>query len=1309
MSDSFVNSPEYYAQQSIITDPRKHVDLFANLPTDISSLVRIVQGLIIQYVVGEFYDVHFSTRQRREVYFRSVAQILNRIREMDPAPLTVSRDPKQRFVGHCRDTAVLLVSMLRHQGVPARVRSGYARYIPGPITQERWFAEYWEMDQNRWIVVDPSQDDILQERVKAEFKGYNPLDLSYFEHVYLGGHVWQLCRREQAKPTEFGINKRFKGWFYIRANLLHDLDALNKIEPAPWDFWGDLIRQDERDITSKDRALFDRLAKLTIDVDHNFNELRALYKEMPYSQIVRSRARMLGLEKTFTTASVGMLQPTASERLAVYRAQPSKPFSENRTTHETKHLRDETAVSTATDTPVALGDIIVRGARQHNLKNIDVTIPRFKLVVITGISGSGKSSLAFDTLHAEGQRHYVETLSSYARQFVEQMEKPNVDHIIGLNPTIAIEQKGVRKNPRSTVGTITEISDYLRILYTRIGIRHCPQCGRGIQPQTAHQIVEQLLALSTGIDFQLLAPIVWQRKGAHSKLLKRIRRHAPAWLRIDGEVVELTADWIAPALDAASAHTIEMMVDHFTVPDAEAPAEFRNRLTTAVETTLDMGKGLLIVAIEERDEILFCQHNICPHCDISFAKLSSGFFSFNSPTGMCPECNGLGIKLSIDPDLIVDKPHLSLLDGASPWYGNYRSKGQATKNWLGNLEALATHYEVDLELPWRELPQRFQDAIFYGSGDERIRFTHRADKNEAQWSGESRRVFKGLIYHINRLFRESKSAARRRYYTQFMSKQPCPTCLGERLCAEARFVTVNGLRLPEVTQMTIDQIHEWVVDLLAGLTAAQEEIVGEIAADLRDRLRFMLNVGLHYLRLDRPAPTLSGGEGQRIRLATQFGSGLVGLLYILDEPSIGLHPRDHHALLQSLRQLRDAGNTVLVVEHDEDTMQAADWLIDLGPGAGVSGGQLVAVGTPEMVMSHPNSVTGRYLRGELAVVSPRGPQQREPKGWFAIAGARLHNLKGIDVRFPVGTFTCVTGVSGSGKSSLVSQTLFPALSCALHNTKTLPGPHDRIEGLAQFDKVINITQAPIGRTPRSSPATYVQVMDNIRALFAQTPEAKARRYKAGRFSFNVKGGRCDECKGYGKKRIQMDFFPDVWATCKVCNGRRFNRQTLEITYKDKSIADVLEMDVQTAHAFFADQAAIARILETLVDVGLGYIKLGQNAMTLSGGEAQRIKLAKELSCTDTGNTLYILDEPTSGLHFADIQKLLDVLHRLTDVGNTIIVIEHNLDVIKTADWIIDLGPEGGDAGGHIVAQGPPEQVAAIEQSYTGQFLKGKIG
>jgi excinuclease ABC subunit A len=950
-------------------------------------------------------------------------------------------------------------------------------------------------------------------------------------------------------------------------------------------------------------------------------------------------------------------------------------------------------------------NITIRGAQHHNLRNIDVSIPRHKLVVLTGVSGSGKSSLAFDTIYAEGQRRYVESLSAYARQFLGQMEKPKVDYIGGLSPAIAIEQKVVSKNPRSTVGTVTEVLDYLRVLYARVGKTHCPKCGREVAPQSAQQVADALASLPPGARFQLLAPVVRRRKGAHADILRAARADGYVRARIDGELVELES---APKLDKARPHTIELVVSRLRVPepDDEDRAEWETRLVDAVETGLRAADGVLVADLLDGRELLYSERAACPRCNIGIPELSPQLFSFNSPLGMCPDCNGLGTQNTVDPALILADPTVSLMDGALRWYGDLRKKKDS---WgLRQLRAISDHYGVDLEQPWQDLPEHFRHVLLWGSGEEKIRFTWGNESEDGSgWSGQSTRPTDGIVANIDRLFRQTSSDHTRRFYASFMSEQPCPSCRGARLRAEARAVTVGDRPITDVGAMAIDEALDWVRGLYApgALEPEQLEIAGEVLKEIRDRLQFMLNVGLHYLTLDRPAPTLSGGEGQRIRLASQIGCGLVGVLYILDEPSIGLHARDNEALLHTLLQLRDMGNTVLVVEHDAETMLASDYLVDLGPGAGVLGGELVAAGTPAQVCAQPHSLTGRYLSGELEVRAPNEDRRRPGDDWLAVRGARLHNLRGADARFPLGLLTCVTGVSGSGKSSLVSGTLYPALARALHNAQARPGPHESIEGLQFLDKVINITQEPIGRTPRSNPATYVNLFDDIRRLFASLPEAKSRGYTAGRFSFNVKGGRCEACLGHGQRRIEMHFLADVWVLCQECKGTRFNRETLAIEYKGRNIAQVLDMDVQEALGLFENVPDIRRSLQTLHDVGLDYVKLGQSATTLSGGEAQRVKLAKELSRVATGRTLYILDEPTTGLHFADIQHLLDVLHRLVDAGNTVVVIEHNMDVIKTADWVIDLGPEGGEGGGHIIAEGPPEQVATVDHSHTGQFLR----
>jgi excinuclease ABC subunit A len=941
--------------------------------------------------------------------------------------------------------------------------------------------------------------------------------------------------------------------------------------------------------------------------------------------------------------------------------------------------------------------ISIRGARQNNLKNIDLDIPRDKLVVITGLSGSGKSSLAFDTIYAEGQRRYVESLSAYARQFLGQMDKPDVDHIDGLSPAISIDQKSTSRSPRSTVGTVTEIYDYLRLLYARVGIPHCPICGREISRQTVQQIVDSILQLGEGKRIMILAPIIRDRKGEHRRVIEDLRKAGYVRVRIDGEIHEVDEDIV---LDRYKMHTIEAVVDRFVVrhrSDGESDSD-RSRLSDSVETALKLGDGVVIVSVVGGEEQLFSEKYACPRCGISLPEIEPRSFSFNSPHGACPACTGLGTKQELDPERIVPDPELSLNQGAiEPWAK--ASKGDTYFSHL--LQAVAEHYGFSMDTPWKDLRPEEKRIILYGSGGETVavRYTNQYGKTRIHET-----TFEGVIPNLERRYRETTSESMRAAIEEYMSTTACPECKGKRLRPESLAVTVGGKSIYELTQMSVSQAIAFIQQVFENFSEREKLISRQIVKELLARLRFLEDVGLHYLTLDRGAATLSGGEAQRIRLATQIGSQLMGVLYILDEPSIGLHQRDNQRLIDTLIRLRDLGNTVLVVEHDEATIRAADHIIDLGPGAGEHGGYVVCQGTLEDIMACPQSLTGRYLKGEAAVPVPSRRRTGNGKS-LVVVGARENNLKNLTVRLPLGCFIAITGVSGSGKSTLLMEIIHKKLAQVLHKATARPGEHDEILGIANLDKVIDIDQSPIGRTPRSNPATYVDVFGPIRQLFASLPEARMRGYQPGRFSFNVKGGRCEACQGAGIIQIEMQFLPDVYVPCEVCHGKRYNREALEIRYKGANIADVLDMTVDEALAFFQNIPAIKSKLETLHDVGLGYIRLGQPATTLSGGEAQRVKLAKELSRRATGRTLYILDEPTVGLHMADVERLLQVLGRLVDAGNTVVVIEHNLDVIKSADWIIDLGPEGGDEGGWIVAEGTPEDVAANERSYTGQFLR----
>ncbi len=934
---------------------------------------------------------------------------------------------------------------------------------------------------------------------------------------------------------------------------------------------------------------------------------------------------------------------------------------------------------------MAQEELVVHGAREHNLKDVTVRLPRQKLICVTGLSGSGKSSLAFDTIYAEGQRRYVESLSAYARQFLQMMEKPDVDSIDGLSPAISIDQKTTSRNPRSTVGTVTEIYDYLRLLYARIGKPHCPVCGRPIAGQSQEAIVDQILQLPKGTKFTVNAPVVRDRKGEFKDLLEELRAEGFTRVKVDGEV-KLLEEPIE--LDKKFKHTIEVVVDRLVLKD-----DLRTRLAQSVETAAQLADGLVEIDVLDGEPMTFSENFACPEHGVGLPELEPRIFSFNSPHGACPRCTGLGAQQEIDPDLLVPDPTLSISEGALvPW-----SLGNSSF-YESVIQAIADRYEIDLEVPWQELSEEHQNLFLFGTEGDKVYIQYR---NRMGRRRSYMLAFEGIVASLERRYRETDSSQQRERIEEYMSLRPCPVCNGARLKPEVLAVTVGGKNIHEFTRMSVQRAIEFVDGL--DLTETEQLIAVRILKEIRERLTFLENVGVGYLQLDRAASTLSGGEAQRLRLATQIGSQLVGVLYILDEPSIGLHQRDNGKLIGTLERLRDLGNTVLVVEHDEQMMRAADHLVDMGPGAGVHGGHVVAEGTAKAVERNAKSITGQFLSGKREIAIP--DRRSDDHGTFSVRGARMHNLKDIDVEFPIAKFICVTGVSGSGKSTLVNEIVYKALANRLHRMRVKPGEHDAVEGIECFDKVIDIDQSPIGRTPRSNPATYTDIFTPVRELYSLTPEAKVRGYKPGRFSFNVRGGRCETCKGDGTIKIEMHFLPDVYVPCETCGGKRYNRETLEVRFKGKSIADVLDMSVEEALRFFAKIPKLRRRLQTLHDVGLDYVKLGQPATTLSGGEAQRVKLAKELGKIATGRTLYILDEPTTGLHFADIEKLLEVLQRLVDAGNTVLVIEHNLDVIKQADWIVDLGPEGGEGGGEVIATGAPEEVAAVEDSATGRYLR----
>lgn len=932
--------------------------------------------------------------------------------------------------------------------------------------------------------------------------------------------------------------------------------------------------------------------------------------------------------------------------------------------------------------------IRIRGAKENNLKNIDIDIPRDQFVVLTGLSGSGKSSLAFDTIYAEGQRRYMESLSSYARQFLGQMEKPNVESIEGLPPAISIDQKSTNRNPRSTVGTVTEIYDYFRLLFARVGIPHCPHCGIEIKKQSVDQMVDEIMSLPQGTRIQLLAPVVRGRKGTHVKLFEQAKKSGYVRVRVDGNIYELSEEI---SLDKNIKHNIEILVDRLIIKDG-----IEKRLSDSIENVLKLAEGLMIVDVIDGEPITLSQNFSCPDCGISIEELEPRIFSFNNPFGACPECHGIGIRMEFDEELLIPYKDLSLIGGAiaAPGWQSVKDKGSYTRCIM---EALAKEYKFDLDTPYKDLPKKIQDIFIHGTNGKSVKVHYRSQRGEGVYDV----VFEGLIKNIERRYRETGSDSVKQEYETFMRTIPCRECKGKRLKKEALAVTVGDKNISELTELSINELSEFMENIK--LTEMQLKIGKLILKEIRARLKFLISVGLDYLTLARATGTLSGGEAQRIRLATQIGSGLVGVAYILDEPSIGLHQRDNDKLISALKDLKDLGNTLVVVEHDEDTMYAADYIVDIGPGAGEHGGMVVAEGKVDDIIKVEESLTGAYLSGRIKIPVPK--ERREPTGYLTIVGAAENNLKNIDVDIPLGVMTCVTGVSGSGKSSLINEILYKRLARDLNRAHSIPGKHEDILGIDQLDKVINIDQSPIGRTPRSNPATYTGVFDHIRDLFAATQDAKMRGYAKGRFSFNIKGGRCEACSGDGIIKIEMNFLPDIYVPCEVCNGKRYNRETLEVKYKGKSIYDVLNMTVEEALKFFENVPSIKRKIETLYDVGLSYIRLGHPSTSLSGGEAQRIKLATELSKRSTGKTIYILDEPTTGLHFADVHKLIEILKRFSDSGNTVVVIEHNLDVIKTADYIIDIGPEGGDKGGTIIAKGTPEEVARNKKSYTGRYLK----
>ncbi len=1232
------NTVNYYSAQSDFTTPGKHEAKYAVLPHEVKPLVDAVQGLLIHPAEAELYGVKLNNRRiNSEEQLRTAEQMLDTLFSLDPSPIVKKRDPENKLVGICRDHCVLLASFLRYRGIPSRVRSGFAGYFDSDIPNETHnILEYFDKDENRWVAVDPQVDE---KQAQKHGISLNTMDIEIGRDFLTGAQAWKYAVEKRINPDDYGYNKKWKGMKVLKSSLMQDFSCMNKIELLPWDIWGEINSKGIGDLSREDRSFLDETAFIINDTDDDVSKLVSHYDKSVYSDEVNSKLKLLGISGNITYADTGGLSGDIENEL----------FGKVITGKEIAGFWDCGVKEIGTD-----GNVIsIRGAIQNNLKNVDVDIEKNKLTVITGVSGSGKSSLAFDTVYAEGRRLYMQSVSSYARRFIGQSEKPHVRRISGISPTIAIEQKSIGRNPRSTVGSITDIYDYLRMLFSGIGIRHCPSCGRSVEEFSPGRLSGLLSRLEEGTHFKI------------------------------GPFRELESK-------------------NYTVPFTQGIGDFHLELEEEIRAIYSGNGGKIKVEIPGKLTRVFTDKSVCPYCDIKIPELKQGSFNHNGPDGACPVCGGLGVNMTVDPELIITDGSLSLLDGASPYYGNLRTR-EKNANWMvGEVFAAAEGMDVDLEKPWNELPREYRDTVLYGSNGKKYTYTYEMSKRGRQ--GKLHREVSGAVFNINRLFKNTNSEEGRAFLEQFMRKEKCGTCGSEKIGPEARYVTVDGKRYPEISSMSVGKISEWINALPARLSVYDMKLVGDILPEINQRLNSLLKVGLHYLTLDREAPTLSGGEGQRIRLATQLGSGLSGIIYVLDEPSAGLHPADHEPLIETMLELRNGMNTVIVVEHDEQTMKKADAIIDMGPGAGMTGGEVISSGSPQEIMSDPNSLTGKYLSG-IKKVAVKKTARRKWSGSIRLYGACKNNLKNVDVEIPLGVITSVTGVSGSGKSSLVAGTLFPALSNFIGDNTEIPANLKKAEGFDGVDRIINVNQAPIGRNSRSNPATYTEIFDDIRKIFAGTEAAKKKKFKEGWFSFNSKNGQCDECGGLGEKEIEMQFMPDVKVLCPECNGKRYKKKILDIEFRGRNIADVLDMEVGEAYELFLDCPALERKLKTMCDVGLEYIKLGQSAVTLSGGEAQRLKLVKELGRESGGKTLYILDEPTTGLHFEDIGKLLGILDRLADNGNTVLLIEHNMDVVAYSDWVIDMGPVGGVNGGYIVGKGTPEDIAGNTESATGKYLE----
>nr|WP_255293767.1 excinuclease ABC subunit UvrA [Bacillus wiedmannii] len=1264
---------KYYQSHSIITYPGDLGCLYDDLPSNIDDICRIVRGFLVNFEQADAYGINLTENRRDEINLRYVSKMLEKIIEKNDEALIVTREVNDRLVVTSRDFSVFLCSILRSKNIPARALCGFSKYQTN-FHPSYWVCEYWDQQKQDWMLVDPTLSNTLHK------ESNNLSSRISSEQFYRSEEAWEKCRHGELDDKLFGYGN-VSGLGFIRGNLIRNFASLNKFEVSPWDnLWGFRSKKDLRQV---DYLQLDQISKSIAGGVNTFDELRTIFET--------DTALHASVKTKFNPTDAQGKSKNKEEII-----QKNRKVIMNSNTGKIKSLNKLRQEVSA----VELDRIVIEGARHHNLKNVNLSIPKNKLVVFTGVSGSGKSTLVFDTIFAEAQRRFVVGLSPYVRKYLDKVERPKLDSIYGLNPAIAIEQKSVSNNPRSTVGTITEISSYLRLLYSRVGIPECITCGTTIQPQTPRDIASSIYSyLSSNREFKLYAPILINSYIDNEYIFANIMKKGYKQVRINQELKNIDD---IESLNIGKQVSIDLIGETFRIPNKEEgfrKDEFINELTKAIKILLDAAKQTLIIETDDNQCILFTTKLVCPNCHSGFPELSSQHFSFNTPLGMCPDCNGLGVRQNISPKLLVENPNLSILDGALRWFGNLREGNKTT--WpTGPLDVVFNHYKLDIETPWKNLPEWFHNVIFYGSGKEKIKYQSTLGLRETL------KPIKGLVPELSRLYYETESEITKKKYGSYMKTTPCSSCEGTRLCVEARSVKLGEKTISEVNALPINEALEWITNVYKNLDDTLIDIGEELIIEVYNRLSFLIDVGLHYLTINRTAPTLSGGEGQRVRLASQLSSGMVGVLYVLDEPSVGLHPKDIQSLLKTLLKLRDQGNSVIVVDHEEEIMRNADWLVDIGPKAGVLGGKVMSQGNPEYVMNDPNSLTGKYLSGELTVHAPSWHIKREvATEWLTLKGASQNNLNNVTANFPLGRFTCVTGLSGSGKSSLIGETLEPLLERLLNNSDVKPGSYEEIIGVEKLENVINVSQAPIGRTPRSNPATYTNLFNKIRRVFSNTKDAIDNWLSYDHFSFNSAKGRCEHCQGQGQVKVEMHFLADVWVTCNECKGKRFKPEVLAVKRKGKNISDVLNMDVNEAIEYFKEHKDIVRILQTFCDVGLDYIKLGQSATTLSGGEAQRVKLARELSKKAKGKMVYILDEPTTGLHFNDIQYLLNILHRLVDEGHTVIVIEHDLDVIKTADWIIELGPEGGKAGGDIIAQCSPEELIDIKESYTGQALK----